>query len=212
MREIDTLVASLEELVAEVSSDRHQDDANITEEEQQAMLLEMETGDDDDDNDEEEDSNAATTPASNRRRRRLQGFGGRLRVGRPSWWTECKNIETTGCSFVLGYLLLSFVLMTTMFNMREIVGDYCLGNKERKDREHAANVMKAMELRRRSPRTADQEDRFEEEIEARLYYDKQGQLGDDTEYLKRHRVPIIRPSSDEIEDDSDDVLLLGLEP
>ena len=48
MREIDTLVASLEELVAEVSSDRHQNDANITEEEQQAMLLEMETGDDDD--------------------------------------------------------------------------------------------------------------------------------------------------------------------
>ena len=223
MREIDTLVASLEELVAEVSSDRRHNDATITEEEQQSMMMmgRLEMDRRDTDSEEEEEDDTATALATNgHRKRRFHRFRQRLRgvrVGRPSWWTECKNIETTGCSFALAYIVLSFVLMTAMFNMREIVGDYCLGNKERADREHAANVMKAMMLRRRrSPLTlADQEDRFEREIEAALYYDKQGQLGDDEEYLKKHRVPILLPYSELMEGDEqvDDLMLRDdLEP
>ena len=224
MREIDTLVASLEELVAEVSSDRRHNDATITAEEQESMMLmgrlEMERRENDDDSEDEEDNVTALATNGGHRPRRFHKFRQRLRgvrVGRPSWWTECKNIETTGCSFALAYIVLSFVLMTAMFNMREIVGDYCLGNKERADREHEANVIKAMMLRRRrSPLTlADQEDRFEREIEAALYYDKQGQLGDDEEYLKKHRVPILLPYSEEMEGDEqvDDLMLRDdLEP
>ncbi|CAB9508637.1 expressed unknown protein [Seminavis robusta] len=131
--------------------------------------------------------------AVNKQRRRF--FGGRrrrrARVAAVSWWTELKNVETHGCSFVLAYIAMSFILMTLMFNMREIVGDYCLGNKELKEMEHRANVKEAMQIRRRSPFSVDQEDRFEEELNAQLYYDKEGQLGNDEAYLRRHRVPII---------------------
>lgn len=237
MKEIDDFVASIEDLVAEVSSDLHQSDPAVTEEEQQAMMsrsnspvnnnngtvdTDEEGGFDDTISALEDASSAATDLATNQqqqqqrhgsggigsRRRRFQRRFGRLRVGRPSWWTECKNIETTGCSFVFLYLILSFILMTTMFNMREIVGDYCLGAKERKEREHQANVLKAIQLRRRSPYDADQEDRFEKEIVAQLYYDKQGQLADDAEYLKNHRVPLTLPSDEYDLDMNDDDLVL----
>jgi hypothetical protein len=142
---------------------------------------------------------------NNRRTRfwRRRQRGGAARIGAPSWWTELRNIETNGCTFALAYIGLSFVLMTLMFNMREIVGDYCLGNKEIMQAEYRANVEKAMQIRRRSPFSVDQEDRFEEELQAELYYDKEGQLGEDSNYLRHHRVPIIRSvdKGDE-EDDS----------
>jgi hypothetical protein len=147
-------------------------------------------------------STAATN--SNRKRRfwRRRQRGSAARIGAPSWWTELRNIETNGCTFALAYICLSFVLMTLMFNMREIVGDYCLGNKEIMEAEYRANVEKAMQIRRRSPFSVDQEDRFEKELQAELYYDREGQLGDDTDYLRHHRVPIIR-SEDKGEEEDD---------
>lgn len=143
---------------------------------------------------------AAVEQKSKRKRRRFFRRG-RARVAAASWWTECKNIETTGCSFAIGYICLSFVLMTLMFNMREIVGDYCLGTKETQEEEYRENLEKAMELRRRNPYDADEANRFEKELAADLYYDKQGQTAEDSEYFLNHRVPIIlREDLDEFED------------
>ena len=136
-------------------------------------------------------------------------------MGRPSWWTECKNVETTGCTFALAYLLSSFSVLAIMFNMREIVGDYCLGNQEQRTREYQENVVKAMLLRRRRPHSADLEDRFEKEMQTQLYYDHQGQqLEEDTEYSKRHRVPIILPNDAAVQEDGadDDLMRLESEP
>jgi len=191
-------------------------------------LLEVEVGDDDDEkedynsddnNDNDGVDSATTTPTSNRSVlslslsrfsghrpwRRFRYGAGPARVGAPSWWTEIRNIETTGCTFGFAYILVSFFLMAALFNMREIVGDYCLGKQELQREEYRENMVKAMGLRRRSPwDTVDQEDRFEKELEANLFYDHKGQVGDDAEYLRRHRVPIIRPPSDEEEDDSNE--------
>lgn len=56
-----------------------------------------------------------------------------------------------GCTFALLYILLSLLLMSTMFNMREIVGDYLLGSKEEQSFEYRQEIERAMDLRRRSP-------------------------------------------------------------
>ena len=160
----------------------------------------------------EDDCEAATveaiiTKTNKKRRRRLFGRGGKARIAAASWWTELKNVETTGCTFVLGYLVLSFVLMTLMFNMREIVGDYCLGSKELKQEQYREGLERAKELRRRSPYSIDEENRFEKELAADLYYDKHGQTAKDSEYFQNHRVPIIlREDEDEFELDVDDLL------
>ena len=153
--------------------------------------------------DEPEVSSAVAVVGKKRKRRRFFGRLRRLdpaRIGAPSWWTECKNVDASGCTFVLAYLALSFVLMTLMFNMREIVGDHLLGNGEQKREEYRENLEKAMELRRRNPYSADEENRFEKELAADLYYDKQGQTAEDSSYFLNHRVPIIL-REDEFEDE-----------
>lgn len=177
-------------------------------EEQTAMVaLDVEQADADAETVEAIASVSLNTATKKKRRRRLFGRGGRVRMGAASWWTECKNIEieTSSCAFLMGYLALSFVLMTLMFNMREIVGDYCLGSKELKQEEYRENLEKAMELRRRSPYSVDEENRFEKELAANLYYDGQGKAAGSSEYFQNHRVPIIlREDEDEVSADEVD--------
>lgn len=96
-----------------------------------------------------------------------------------------------GCTFAMLYILLSFFLMSTMFNMREIVGDYLIGSKEGQRIEYREEIEKAMDLKRRSPWIGHESGRYEEELDAALYYDE-GRHAGDRQYLRHHRVPLAR--------------------
>lgn len=212
MVESDALAAvELPSVELAAAAEEETDDEELGFPEAYAMVP-MEEEDDDDESQEqtieEEVASAVAVVAATKKRRRRRFFGrvrGKyVRVSTASWWTECKNIETSGCSFALGYMCLSFVLMTLMFNMREIVGDYMLGNAELKKEEYRENIEKAMELRRRNPFSADEENRFEKELAADLYYDNKGQTAGDTQYFMNHRVPIILREDEFEEEEFDD--------
>lgn len=174
-----------------------QEDEHVPSVEEHDLEAEDQTKADDDDC--EAEAVAAVVTTTSRRRRLFGRRSGRARVGAPSWWTELKNVETSGCSFVLGYLALSFVLMTLMFNMREIVGDDCLGSKEQKQEDYREQMEKAMQLRRRSPLPADEEERFDQQLEDSLLFE--GDSEDAMEYLQNHRVPITIQREDEFDPD-----------
>lgn len=97
-------------------------------------------------------------------------------------------------TFALLYILISFFLMSTMFNMREIVGDYLLGNQEERSAAYQQEIEDMMDLRRRSPWIGQEVDEFEDNIETALIYSDQQEeeTQDDYNFLRGHRGPLVR--------------------